>query len=75
MYPVRKVQEYVLPRSHDDLGYTDLQANVEEKQMLVLAVVIFSRIQSDLAHTHYGNRCFPSFVSNNFVREDRSNVR
>lgn len=31
--PVRKVQIYVLPHSHHDLGYTDLQANVEEKQM------------------------------------------
>ena len=32
--PVRKVQVYILPHSHHDLGYTDLQANVEEKQML-----------------------------------------
>ncbi|MFC5865378.1 glycoside hydrolase family 38 C-terminal domain-containing protein [Acidicapsa dinghuensis] len=31
--PVRKVQIYVLPHSHHDLGYTDLQANVVEKQM------------------------------------------
>jgi hypothetical protein len=30
---VRKVLVYVLPHSHHDLGYTDLQANVEEKQM------------------------------------------
>jgi len=34
LYPVRKVQVYILPHSHHDLGYTDLQANVEEKQML-----------------------------------------
>lgn len=31
--PVRKVLVYILPHSHHDLGYTDLQANVEEKQM------------------------------------------
>ncbi|HXS06618.1 MAG TPA: glycoside hydrolase family 38 C-terminal domain-containing protein [Rhizomicrobium sp.] len=31
--PVRKMLIYVLPHSHHDLGYTDLQADVEEKQM------------------------------------------
>lgn len=31
--PVRKILVYVLPHSHHDLGYTDLQANVEEKQI------------------------------------------
>src|ERR1700730_13626686 len=31
--PVRKVQIFILPHSHHDLGYTDLQANVEAKQM------------------------------------------
>ena len=31
--PVRKVLVYVLPHSHHDLGYTDLQAAVEEKQI------------------------------------------
>ena len=31
--PVRKVTVYVLPHSHHDLGYTDLQSNIEEKQM------------------------------------------
>lgn len=31
--PVRKVVVYVLPHSHNDIGYTDLQANVEKKQM------------------------------------------
>jgi alpha-mannosidase len=31
--PVRKVLIYVLPHSHNDIGYTDLQANVETKQM------------------------------------------
>jgi hypothetical protein len=31
--PVRKVLVYVLPHSHHDLGYTDIQANIEEKQM------------------------------------------
>jgi alpha-mannosidase len=33
LQPVRKVLVYVLPHSHHDLGYTDLQGNVEEKQM------------------------------------------
>ena len=33
-YSVRKVQIYILPHSHHDLGYTDLPVNVEEKQML-----------------------------------------
>ena len=32
--PVRQMLIYVLPHSHHDLGYTDLQANVEEKQIL-----------------------------------------
>jgi alpha-mannosidase len=32
--PVRQMLIYILPHSHHDLGYTDLQANVEEKQML-----------------------------------------
>src|SRR5882724_2706258 len=31
--PVRQMQFYVLPHSHHDLGYTDLQAKIEEKQM------------------------------------------
>ena len=31
--PVRKVHIFILPHSHHDLGYTDLQNNVEEKQM------------------------------------------
>jgi alpha-mannosidase len=31
--PVRKVQIFILPHSHHDLGYTDLQSNVEEKQI------------------------------------------
>jgi len=30
---VRKVLIFILPHSHHDLGYTDLQSNVEEKQM------------------------------------------
>jgi hypothetical protein len=32
--PVRQMLIYVLPHSHHDLGYTDQQATVEEKQML-----------------------------------------
>ncbi len=31
--PVRKIQIFILPHSHHDLGYTDLQKDVEEKQM------------------------------------------
>lgn len=31
--PVRQMLIYILPHSHHDLGYTDLQANVEEKQI------------------------------------------
>ncbi len=30
--PVRKVQIFILPHSHHDLGYTDLQTKIEEKQ-------------------------------------------
>ena len=33
LQPVRQVKVYILPHSHHDLGYTDLQANVEVKQM------------------------------------------
>ena len=33
LQPVRKVKVYILPHSHHDLGYTDLQADVEIKQM------------------------------------------
>jgi alpha-mannosidase len=32
--PVRQMLIYILPHSHHDLGYTDLQGNVEEKQIL-----------------------------------------
>lgn len=38
--PVRKIVVYVLPHSHHDLGYTDLQADVEEKQMRNIALGI-----------------------------------
>jgi hypothetical protein len=31
--PVRQMQIYVLPHSHHDLGYTDLQVDVEAKQI------------------------------------------
>lgn len=33
LQPVRKLTIYVLPHSHHDLGYTDLQVDVEKKQM------------------------------------------
>src|SRR5882724_7267893 len=35
--PVRQMLIYVLPHSHHDLGYTDLQADVEEKQIRNIA--------------------------------------
>ena len=31
--PARKLLIFILPHSHHDLGYTDLQSNIEEKQM------------------------------------------
>src|ERR1700739_2668228 len=31
--PVRQVQIFILPHSHHDLGYTDLQSNIEAKQV------------------------------------------
>lgn len=31
--PVRKVEIFILPHSHHDLGFTDLQSNIEAKQM------------------------------------------
>ncbi len=40
LQPVRKVLVYVLPHSHHDLGYTTLQAEVEEKQMNNIALGI-----------------------------------
>ena len=33
LHPVRKMQVYILPHSHHDLGYTELQSDVEERQM------------------------------------------
>jgi alpha-mannosidase len=33
MHPVRKMQVYILPHSHHDLGYTELQSDVEERQI------------------------------------------
>jgi alpha-mannosidase len=38
--PVRRVQIYILPHSHHDLGYTDLQANVVERQMRNITLAI-----------------------------------
>jgi len=37
LQPVRKILVYILPHSHHDLGYTDLQADVEEKQIRNIA--------------------------------------
>src|SRR5579859_2363355 len=33
LQPVRKMTIYVLPHSHNDIGYTEIQTNVERKQM------------------------------------------
>ncbi|MBS1669571.1 MAG: hypothetical protein JST58_19535 [Bacteroidetes bacterium] len=33
VYPVRKLTTYILPHSHNDLGYTEIQTKVEEKQI------------------------------------------
>lgn len=33
LMPVRKITIYILPHSHNDLGYTEIQTNVERKQM------------------------------------------
>src|SRR3984957_4553478 len=33
LQPVRKMTIYILPHSHNDLGYTEIQTNVERKQL------------------------------------------
>jgi len=33
LLPVRRMRIYVLPHSHHDLGYTDIQAHIEDKQV------------------------------------------
>lgn len=33
LHPVRKMTIYILPHSHNDIGYTEIQTNVERKQM------------------------------------------
>lgn len=38
--PVRNMQVYILPHSHHDLGYTEMQADVEERQMRNIALGI-----------------------------------
>jgi alpha-mannosidase len=40
LHPVRKVTIYVLPHSHNDIGYTDIQTNVEAKQIQNLLTAI-----------------------------------
>jgi alpha-mannosidase len=40
LHPVRKMLVYVLPHSHHDLGYTEAQADVEERQMRNIALGI-----------------------------------
>jgi alpha-mannosidase len=38
--PVHKVQIFILPHSHHDLGYTDLQSNIEAKQVANISKAI-----------------------------------
>lgn len=38
LQPVRKLRAYILAHSHHDLGYTDLQPNIEERQMHNIAL-------------------------------------
>jgi alpha-mannosidase len=52
--PVRRVEVYILPHSHHDLGYTDLQANVQEKQMLNISKGI--ELARRTANYHEGAR-------------------
>ena len=33
LVPVRKMTIYILPHSHNDIGYTEIQTNVEQKQI------------------------------------------
>jgi len=33
LHPVRKITVYVLPHSHNDIGYTEIQSEVEKKQI------------------------------------------
>ncbi|HEY6900224.1 MAG TPA: polysaccharide lyase family protein, partial [Puia sp.] len=33
LHPVRKITVYVLPHSHNDIGYTEIQSDVEKKQI------------------------------------------
>jgi alpha-mannosidase len=33
LQPVRRMTIYILPHSHNDIGYTEIQTNVERKQM------------------------------------------
>ncbi len=40
MRPARKWCVYLLPHSHNDIGYTDLQPNIEKKQMANIARAI-----------------------------------
>lgn len=40
LQPVRKVTVYVLPHSHHDLGYTDIQSKIEEKQINNISLAI-----------------------------------
>ncbi|HKS74656.1 MAG TPA: glycosyl hydrolase-related protein, partial [Terriglobales bacterium] len=40
LLPVRKALIYMLPHSHHDLGYTDIQSHIEEKQMHNISLAI-----------------------------------
>jgi alpha-mannosidase len=46
--PVRKMTIYILPHSHNDIGYTEIQTNVERKQMNnLLTGIDYSRRTKD----------------------------
>jgi alpha-mannosidase len=50
--PVRKVEIFILPHSHHDLGFTDLQSNIEAKQMTNISKgIALARVGKDLAAT------------------------
>lgn len=40
LQPVRKMRGYLLPHSHHDLGYTDIQSKIEERQVNNIALGI-----------------------------------
>lgn len=48
LQPVRRMTVYILPHSHNDIGYTEIQTNVERKQMNnLLTGMDYARITKD----------------------------